>query len=127
MRDDKLIDAALDELLKLWHRWQSSYRLKTGYPGTAAGCDQYRASRQYDDTNGALDEDADTAMAKAIDAEVSRMKDPHRTAIHVEARNLSAWRVWRSPRLPGDPVELARITTEARAMLWERLVNAGVA
>lgn len=124
MRDDRIIDATLDELLKLWHRWQSSYRLKSGYPGTAAGCEQYRASRQYDDVNGALDQDADTAMCHAIDAEVSRMPDPHRTAIHVEARNLCSVRVWKSARL--DPAKAAQYTLEARVMLWGRLVNAGV-
>jgi hypothetical protein len=126
MRDDRVIDATLDQLLAMWHRWQDSYRLKTGYPKTAAGCSQYRCSRQWDDSNGALDLDADVAMCEAIDAEVNRMADPHRTAIHVEARNLVSVRVFRSARLTEDPAELRRITAEARAMLWKRLESAGV-
>ena len=124
--DQSVIDATLDELLKSWHRWQSSYRLRTGYPSTAAGCEQYRPSRQYDDQNGALDQDADAEMARTVDAETNKMADPYRTAIHVEAKNLCTFRVWKSARLTDDPVRLRVITVEARGMLWKRLLDAGV-
>lgn len=117
----------LDEILRAWHRWMRSYTPSIGYAPKAAGFGMYRASRQYDTDNGALDDDADTQMSEAVDREVSRMQDPHRSAIHQCARNLYTDRnVWVSARVVASGRDPAQVQTEARQMLWARLLAAGM-
>ena len=121
------IEASLDDLLVIWHRHSSGYKFGRSYPGTAAGCEQYRPSRQYDSENGALDSDTDASLAGAIDCLVQKMVDPYRNAIHINARNLSTGvSDWQSPRLPFDPVERSIIRLEARNMLARKLQAAGL-
>ena len=111
-------------LLRLWHAWsKASSRASRGYARTSPGFESYRCSRQYDDQNGAFDDVADMEMARAVDDIVRMMPDPWRTALHIEARNVDApARVWASARLAGEDV--ARVTKEARAMLWRGLKRA---
>ena len=123
---DALQQEHISHLLRAWHSWASSDRVGTGYPGTAAGCSLYRASRQNDDWNGALDIAADIAEARVVDAVISRMVDPYRSALAFEARNLcSPGRVWRSARVDVESVEA--VVADARLMLWHGLVKAGMA
>lgn len=128
MTDDGLHDLIkehIDHLLASWHQWASSERWGNGYPSVAAGCGQYRASKQYDDTNGALDMAADVAQAQVVDSIIRTIHNPHNAALHMEARCLATARVWRSARV--DQADAERIVREARAMLWMGLVEEGLA
>lgn len=117
----------LDEILKDWHRWMRSQSVGLGYAPKAAGFGMYRASRQYDTENGALDDDADASLSEAVDAQVSAMPDPHRSAIHMCARNLYTDRnVWVSARVIASGRDPAQVQQEARQMLWARLISAGL-
>ncbi|MES2958470.1 MAG: hypothetical protein V4792_09790 [Pseudomonadota bacterium] len=118
--------AILDDLLSRWHHWQGAESAK-GYAPQSAGFGQYRASRQYDDTNGALDSDLDARRCAQVDHEAQQMHDPHRAAIYCEARNLGTGRaVWSSPRLPADQGERNQVVIEARIIMSRRLIASGV-
>ena len=117
--------AQIDQWLKMWHSWASSVRATGGYPGTAAGCGMYRASKQYDDTNGALDAAADIAEAEAVDAVINKLHPIHRAALSMEARNLCTVRVWQSARIAQEDVQ--HVTAEARKLLWQGMDRAGLA
>lgn len=117
--------AALDDLLSRWHHWASSRPACKGFAPKALVCGDYRTSRQYDDTNGALDDDLDASTMRTVDFQVSEMADPWRSAIYALARSLSCgYAVWSSPRIaPGDR---QAVEAEARKRLTARLVSAGV-
>ena len=126
MTDDRnAIDAALDELLRIWHEWASAYRPVRGYPSQSPTRRMHTISNQYADANGALDAAIDDVVAEGIDAQVQAMADPHRTAIHCNARTLATGAaVWSSPRLPTDRVARAIILVEARGILIQKLQRA---
>lgn len=123
MHDDRnALDAALDELLMIWHDWSSAYSPVRGYPKQAPTRRMHTISNQYADANGSLDAQIDDVVAEGIDAQVQAMADTHRSAIHCNARTLATgYAVWSSPRLPTDSVARAIILVEARAMLIRRL------
>lgn len=119
--------AILDDLLSRWHSWQRACPATRGYAPRAAGFEQYRTSRQYDDTNSALDTDLDASRSAQVDFEASQMRDPYRAAIYINARNLCAGlNVWSSPRLPADETERDIVIREARVLICQRLMSAGV-
>ena len=119
-------NAILDSLLSDWHRWAAGEQHADGYASTSAGLGDWRASRQWDDQNGALDGELDKSTMKTIDFQVQQMQDPYRAAIHMNAKNLAAGRnVFQSPRIPTG-IEGVNILRTARATLTIRLVNAGV-
>lgn len=121
------LEASLDALLIIWHTWASAEQVGQGYPSEAPGCKLYRVSRQYDTDNGALDGEVDSTLAAAVDALVSQMIDPYRTAIHMNARNLKTRvHVWSSGRLPFDPVARAKIVADARTQIMRKLQSAGL-
>jgi len=121
------VEASLDDILSRWHHWASTACMVRGFAPLAAGCWNYRASRQYDDANGALDGDLEDSTMAVVDFQVSEMRDPWRAAIHAHARNLNIGRsVWRSPRLPEDRQVRADLVREACCMLAKRLTTAGV-
>lgn len=121
------IEASLDALLIMWHTFASQEGVGWGYPSRAPASHQYRCSRQYDDTNGAIDGDVDRAIAQAVGHQVDKIADPHRTALHMNARNLaSGVSVWSSPRLPADQLERAHVVAAARNMLARRLMAEGL-
>ena len=121
------IEASLDALLVIWHTWASSEQVGQGYPSEAAGMKLYRASRQYDHDNGALDGDVDSTIGAAVDALVNQMVDPYRNAIHVNARNLKTGvSAWGSARLPFDPIAQAQIIQEAREQIRRLLQSEGL-
>lgn len=128
MIDEALaLEASLDGLLIIWHTWASGEQVGQAYPSSAPGCALYRASRQYDTENGAMDGDVDSAIGAAVDAAVQKMENPYRTAIHINARNLVIKvSVWGSARLPVDPVERAKIMATARDQLRRRLQSDGL-
>lgn len=123
----KTIEASLDALLIMWHTHASMEGVGWGYPSRAPASHQYRCSRQYDDQNGSLDGDVDKQIAKAVGHQVDKMTEPHRTAIHINARNLKVGvSVWQSPRLPADQIERAHVVAAARNMLARRLMTEGL-
>lgn len=123
----KTIEASLDALLIMWHTFASQEGVGWGYPSRAPASHQYRCSRQYDDQNGSLDGDVDKQIAKAVGHQVDKMTEPHRTAIHINARNLKTGvSVWQSPRLPSDQLERAHVVAAARNMLARRLMTEGL-
>lgn len=123
----KTIEASLDALLIMWHTFASQEGVGWGYPSRAPASHQYRCSRQYDDQNGSLDGDVDMQIAKAVGHQVDKMTEPHRTAIHINARNLKVGvSVWQSPRLPADQIERAHVVAAARNMLARRLMTEGL-
>lgn len=121
------IEASLDALLIMWHTFASQEGVGWGYPSRAPASHQYRCSRQYDDTNGAIDGDVDRNIAQAVGHQVDKIADPHRTALHINARNLKTGvSVWSSPRLPTDQIERAHVVAAARNMLARRLMAEGL-
>lgn len=117
----------LDDLLIRWHNWASAERIAVGYNDRAPVTGQYRTSRQYDDINGALDDDIDADRCKVVQFNVEHLQPTHRLAIYLLARNLTTgFSVWNSPRLPQDEAERSRVVSEARLALIERLISAGL-
>lgn len=120
-------DQILNDLLARWHHWSVTTPPDTGFPAENPTCRLYRVSRQYDSDNGASDTDAETRILNAVDHCIDRIEQPHRTAVQVNARNLATgYAVWRSPRLPAEPIKLAQLLADARAMLLIELRMAGV-
>lgn len=125
MTDDSA--AILDDILCRWHQWASAGSVARGYASRALVCGEFRVSRQYDDMNGALDDELEHTTMKTVDFQVSEMQDPWRSAIHANARALVVGAaVWSSPRLPSDRLERLHVIAEARVQLSERLLVAGV-
>ena len=121
------IEASLDALLIMWHTFASQEGLGWGYPSRAPASHQYRCSRQYDHANGAIDGDVDRHIAQGVGHQVDKIADPHRTALHLNARNLKVGvSVWSSPRLPTDQLERAHVVAAARNMLARRLMAEGL-
>lgn len=119
----------IDSLLVDWHKWCS---MDTGarelwYQSQAAGLKMWRASRQYDDQNGALDADAHQALMQAVDGVIEHLPGPEYTMVHVHAKNLAIGvTVWRSPRLPQNKDELNRLLVSTRINLYKKLSENGV-
>jgi hypothetical protein len=121
--------AILDDILTQWHQWCLGYRkaVARGYNGVAQGMEQYRTSRQYDDTNGALDEAIDHRRMTQVDWEIGEMPGLEQTAIRMQARALYLGvSVFASPRLPECRTERQALVLLARDNLHARLSSAGV-
>jgi hypothetical protein len=124
MKDEQ--NAILDDLLSRWHSWARDFRL-SGQAGADPMFRNARSSRGWDSVDDILDGELQNGTMKAIDFQVSEMKDPHRAAIYMNARNCYTGRnVWLSPRLPADKMARDKVIEEARTQLLGRLVRAGV-
>jgi hypothetical protein len=118
-------DSALDDVLSRWHHWRAVGGIVKGYADHSLVCGDYRSSRQYDDVNGALDDELESARMEQVDFEVSELLDPWRSAIHSLARSLcTGAAVFHSPRIA--PADRARVTAEGRVKIQIRLISAGV-
>lgn len=121
------INQDVDSLLSRWHQWQQRDQVGRGFNSRSLVCGDYRPSRQYDDSNGALDAGIESSVMKTVDFQVRQMTDPHRSAIYALARSLAVGaRVWSSPRLPQDRAERIACIAMARTLLTKRLQSAGV-
>lgn len=126
MKDDS--QDLLSDLLSRWHRWIITNPPALGFPKRNAACSLYRASRQMDDANGALDSDAESAIMEAVDRAIDRLQQPYHTAVCFHARNLATGvTVWRSPRLPENDIELAKLVVASLAKLLLEFERDGVA
>ena len=124
MRDD--FHDRLDDLLSRWHHWAKGY-----IPVPTCGADPMfrnaKSSKSWDSTAEVVEDELTNSQMKSVDFHVGEMKDPHRSAIYIYARNCYTGRnVWLSPRLPADPMERARILGEAKVILVGKLLSAGV-
>ena len=120
IRDDP--DRDLLDMLALWWRYESQQIPVQGYPTECPTTAGYKASRQYDDNNGAAETDARGMLAKSIGHTVDKMPEPYRTALYVCARNrVTGVSVWVSPRLPADKDARAEIVAMALAMFGEQV------
>ena len=120
---------ALDDRLCRWHQWARAQRkgIVRGFNHRALVVGEYKISRQYDDTNGALDDDLDRSVMRSIDFEVSQMTEPFRSAIYANAMALVVGvEVFTSPRLPEDREERQVVIGEARGMICRRLQLVGI-
>lgn len=116
----------LDSLLSEWHQWARSEPLQ---PSRCADpmFRNAKSSKGWDSTSEVIEDEIRDKTMKAIDFEVSEMKDPYRSAIYIHARNCYTGRkVWTSPRLPEDLMECALIVMEAKNELTRRLLSAGI-
>jgi hypothetical protein len=117
--------AELDDILSRWHHWSSTRPSSRGYAPKSLVCGDYKVSRQYDDSNGALDSDLESATMKTVDFQVSEMADPYRSCIHALARSLCCgYAVWSSPRVPAE--QRKEVEAKARVLIVARLIGAGV-
>lgn len=111
-------DQNLLELLALWWKYESQWTPVQGYPPECPSTAGYRASRQYDDCNGAAETDERGKLAARVGHAVNAIPEPERTALHFVARNQATGvAVWRSARLPKDDMERAIVVARAMDML----------
>lgn len=121
-------DEITSDLLRRWHRWTVTNPPALGFPKRNAACSLYRASRQMDDFNGALDSDAEAAIMEAVDHAIDRLPQPYHTAVCFHARNLATGiTVWRSPRLPENDIDLAKLVVISLAKLMLLFESDGIA
>lgn len=116
----------LDSILAEWHHWAKGYM-----PIPTCGADPMfrnaKTPKGWDSTSDVVDDEITNSQMKTIDFHVGEMKDPHRSAIYIHARNCYTGRnVWLSPRLPKDPLERAQILGDAKAILIGKLLSAGI-
>jgi hypothetical protein len=124
---DPVREALLDELLVRWWQWKAPIQPTLGHGSVALGFESFRVTRQYDDQNGALYEDEEEQIMRAVEREVNFLETHHRTVIYVMARALTLGvLVFSSPRLPSDRVERERLVKQARGCLAARLVSSGL-
>lgn len=113
--------------LVLWWRYESGYQYVKGYPKECPSTRDYRTSRQYDDMgipdrDGIIreptaDTDARGREAKRVGNIVNSLPEPYRTALYTLARNRATGvTVWKSPRLPQDDTQRARVVADALEM-----------
>ncbi len=124
MRND--VNLILDDILSRWH-----FHCKHYSPVPVSGADPmfrgFSSPRHWETFADIADDAVNSAQMKAVDFHVGEMKDPHRAAIHVLARNCyTGHAVWISPRLPADKETRLVIVLEARNMLSRKLMAAGV-
>ncbi len=118
-------NAMLDDVLSEWHSWQLRARVGRGFANKSPVAGNFRISRQWDDVNGALDDDLDAMRMSQVEFEVEQLPDPWRAALYALARSASTGTaVIHSPRVP--PADRERVLAEARARLHARLRAAGV-
>jgi hypothetical protein len=124
---ESLRNEAMDDLLSRWHNWLAPINAGRGYGKKSAGCGSYVASRQYDDENGALDAALEHRTMRTVQECYEQLQHPQSTYILTEARNLHTGNsVWRHPRLPMDPGELAEIRVEARGQMLRQMMRRGL-
>lgn len=116
----------LDDILSRWHSWARNYKANQQTPRDPVFRDA-KSGRGWDSTDEIIEDEITNSMMEAVDFQAGEMRDPHRAAVYVLARNLSTGRnVWLSPRLPADPLERAAVVAEARNILTRKLMACGV-
>ena len=110
------------ELLALWWRAERQWIPVRGYPTECTYARGWRASRQYDDANGAAETDARGVLIRHIGNLVASIDEPHRTALYIAAKNrATGGDTWVSERLPLDDMERAEVVADAIEVFLSRL------
>jgi hypothetical protein len=118
--------AILDDILSRWHAHCRGYSVLDVVGVDPLFRDKICRSG-WDSSDDILDAQINGKIMDAVEFQVGEMKEPHRSAIHVIARNLYAGNsVWSSPRLPIDPTARAVVMGEARQQITARLMACGV-
>ena len=116
----------LNGLLCEWHRWATGFQPVAAF-GHCPMWSNNLSSRQWDSASEVLDGSLHNDQMKCVDFEIDQLSPVFRTALQLQARNLSTgWSVWRSPRLPQDPVARGHLMAEAREAILVRLEQAGI-
>lgn len=116
----------LDDILIEWHRHCDGYRPIVDL-GSSPMFNHYRSSKQYEETADIADVALHKDRCDAVSFHVNELQPMQRTAIQLNARNLSTGRdVWTSARLPQDRAECAALLLGARNDLRNRLMGAGI-
>ena len=124
-RDDTSL--ALDDTLIRWHHWRKGYVPARGFNGKSLVVGEYCVSRQYDDVNGALDDELDHSTMGTVDFHVEELESLQKAAICTIALCLVTGAcVFNNPRLPTDKEAREALFQLARGNLTRRLVAAGV-
>lgn len=111
------VETTINEILKEWHSWSANESVGKGYGSRSASCN-------FGPGGSCSWEIADM---DTVDAVIDSIPQPHRTAIAFIARNLATGaKVWSSPRLPSNQVEMQVLNLEARNMLTRGLIEKGV-
>lgn len=117
-----LPDTDLIDALVFWWRYESGWLPVEGYPSECPSTAGYRTSRQHDTDNGAFETDQRGQFAKRIAEAVNRVPQPERMALYFVARNRACGvQVWKSPRLPADDVDRAKVVAEALELFAREL------
>ncbi len=126
--------AILDDLLSRWHYWMKEKPLNGVDRLDDPNFRDVQNRSGWDSASDIVDAELNATTMRAIDFHVSGdgrgqggLPEPWRAAIYCIARNCYTGRkVWLSPRLPRDPEERGIVLLEARNMLTQRLMRAGV-
>ena len=122
-----ILSELLDDILCRWQAWVPKMHITRYYASKAAGCEDYRPSRQHDMENGALDQDTESLTMAVVNGQIEALESMHRYAIIQEARTCThGIEVFIHPRLPKDRQIRHNLIKEARSFLTRRLQNAGV-
>lgn len=128
MKND--IDAILDDLLALWHRFAEPYQGTRGYANASPSFRDVKSNwSPYDRDNNVPEQEAERDLARTFGEALFRVPNTPqmwRSVLMFEARNLSSgYQVWNSVRLPrGEEFEVLRL--EARNMLLLELRRDGI-
>ena len=115
----------LNDMLVQWFRWASGYQ----HVGGVNSSPMFRECRSNHRQWASLEEvaDEDKSQWEYMDAVIMSLCDVYRTALQLNARNLSTGKsVWTSVRLPKDEAMRAHLLADARTALIVRMRVDGV-
>lgn len=125
MKDDS--DAILDDLLIRWHQWSPRIYVSRGFNRETTGMEGYITSRQYDDQNGALDDEVEHLTMRTVGEQIAQMVVMQQICLTVMARALTLGVVvFSHPRLPKDEAEFDALKFASRSEIAKRLRYRGV-
>ncbi len=125
--DAQLVSQVIDEALRTWHVWASSGRPVEGYPTECPSCRMSRARNRADTQYDDAEQSRSTEIAQFLDGLISQFEDPYRTALAINARNITTGvNVWVSARLPENRQKRAEVIAEARSMFGRELFRIGL-
>jgi len=108
----------LDDLLYRWHDYCRTYNMTKGYAPCAAGCNNWKSSKQYDTDTTTHGDNLDAAQVVEFDEFMDKLHADHELyyiAICQDAKNIySGVSTFSHPKMPKG--EEGKITTaKARA------------
>ena len=134
MNRDVSPDQTLNGLLADWHKWQADAPVNGSDRLDDPLFRDVKSGRCWDSADEIIEADLRGDTMKTIEFCVTGdskgqggLPEPHRAAIYNLARNQATGvSVWRSPRLPADPLERGVVVLEAKNILMRKLITAGI-